>query len=562
MKNAPVSIHQSTRTLEKLADRIFISAVVGQVVLILVIFLLGLGAFVWNAEQDTLQKISSNMNEWSSSITEAVYVNSKTQSFRLEELPILSEFQKALMANGIEASVRVAECGRPQDREVEYPLRIGELALDHCVYAAPTESFALRGVLFGFALAVLSLLLSVTGWMFWRGRFKRRILEPLVESLERDARDAAVGKMASQIAHDIRSPLAALNIFMKDPGSMSEDRRVLLRSAITRIQDISNNILPAKQKKNVVSIESNLQMRTDLVTSLIETIVTEKRLQYRDAVETEIFLRLDKHSYGAFARVDFVEFQRVISNLIDNAVESLRESRGRVAVLVETLPEEVKISIVDNGRGIPADILPRLMVKGASFGKEGGSGLGLAHAKSQVEAWGGRIHLESRVGEGTKVSVILRRERAPKWFLEFLPVRSRSQVVVLDDDPSIHQIWIGRFQSSIPETNRPSQMLRFTSLVEADAYFNEKTLAEVDLFLVDYEFIGSKENGLSWIMRHNLASKSVLVTSRYEEPSIRSLCERIGLKLLPKGLAAYLPIGVDGVIVQEEVESTWARALP
>jgi len=42
----------------------------------------------------------------------------------------------------------------------------------------------------------------------WRGRFKRRILHPIVEGLEREARDAAVGKMASQITHDIRSAFA------------------------------------------------------------------------------------------------------------------------------------------------------------------------------------------------------------------------------------------------------------------------------------------------------------------------------------------------------------------
>jgi hypothetical protein len=56
--------------------------------------------------------------------------------------------------------------------------------------------------------------------------------------------------------------------------------------------------------------------------------------------------------------------------------------------------------------------------------------------------------------------------------------------------------------------------------------------------------VQEKETGLDLIERLGIASRSVLVTSRYEDPRIRARCERLGLGILPKGLAALVPVEV------------------
>jgi len=549
-----------SKDLARLADRIFISAVVGQVVLILLIFLLGLSLQAWNSDREAEQKIKSNFNEWAPSITEAVYVNSKTESFSLSDLPVLKDFENALKINGVSTKTRVANCGRGHELEKEFSLKIGEFDLDHCLYIERTDSFALKSVLFGFGLASLSLLLSVLGWLLWRGRFKSKILNPIVEGLEREARDAAVGKMASQIAHDIRSPLAALNIFMKDAGVLPEEKRVLLRSAVSRIQDIANNLLPAQrkmQKEMGAPVPTSLQPH--LLTSLVESIVSEKRLRYRDARNVEITFKLDEPAYGAFAKVDPVEFQRVISNLIDNAVEAIA-GKGRVVVLIENTPKKVKVSVVDNGRGIPANVLPKLMVKGASFNKAGGNGLGLAHARQTIEAWSGEIRIESEVDKGTKLSFILARESAPAWFLEEVRIGTE-KIVIIDDDESIHQTWLEKFRAA-GLTDLEKRIQRFYSLEEASRFLDmiEATRSQT-LFLVDYEFVGSSENGLAWILRHQLQANSVLVTSRHDEPAVKNLCEKMKLRLLPKSLSPIVPVRLGENTSLSEREDTWVRAL-
>jgi hypothetical protein len=60
--------------------------------------------------------------------------------------------------------------------------------------------------------------------------------------------------------------------------------------------------------------------------------------------------------------------------------------------------------------------------------------------------------------------------------------------------------------------------------------------------LIDYEFIGSLINGLDVIAEQQIASKSFLVTSRYEDMEIRARCEQLNLKIIPKSFSIHIPI--------------------
>ncbi|MBU0504356.1 hypothetical protein KJ708_00040, partial [bacterium] len=76
------------------------------------------------------------------------------------------------------------------------------------------------------------------------------------------------------------------------------------------------------------------------------------------------------------------------------------------------------------------------------------------------------------------------------------------------------------------------------------------------LFLFDYELLGSDKTGLQVIKELNIKENAILVTSHYEEEHIRSECARLGVKLLPKNLAGFVPISVIGcrlsVVVEEK----------
>src|SRR5690606_3675837 len=75
-------------------------------------------------------------------------------------------------------------------------------------------------------------------------------------SYERELRiSQSLGEMASQVAHDIRSPLAALNVLEKELKSLGEEQRLLVRSAINRITEIANNLLRQNRRVPEVIME-------------------------------------------------------------------------------------------------------------------------------------------------------------------------------------------------------------------------------------------------------------------------------------------------------------------
>ena len=103
---------------------------------------------------------------------------------------------------------------------------------------------------------------------------------------------------------------------------------------------------------------------------------------------------------------DLQRLQQVLTNLIDNALKYGRE-HGHVGISAATLPDQsVQISVTDNGPGIPADALARIFerfyrVDKARSREQGGTGLGLSIVKHIVQVHGGRLWVESRLGEGS-----------------------------------------------------------------------------------------------------------------------------------------------------------------
>jgi two-component system phosphate regulon sensor histidine kinase PhoR len=102
---------------------------------------------------------------------------------------------------------------------------------------------------------------------------------------------------------------------------------------------------------------------------------------------------------------------RMLSNLLDNAVKYNRPG-GSVRLRLERHDGHALVAVEDTGIGIPAESLPRIFErfyrvdKGRSR-EEGGTGLGLAIVKHVAQAHGGRVEVESRLGEGTAFRVVL-----------------------------------------------------------------------------------------------------------------------------------------------------------
>lgn len=366
-------------------------------------------------------------------------------------------------------------------------------------------------------------------------------------------------QVASQVAHDIRSPLSALEMIILTLHELPEDKRIIIRNAVNRIRDIANSLSSKKEKLDAshekhgspttqdTTLTSEARTAT-LLLPVLESMVTEKRIQYRNHLSIDIDFSQTKESYGLFANVQSNEFKRVISNLLNNAIESLTQHSGSVQVILTSTPnKEIEITITDTGCGIPTDILSKIGERGATFNKPTGSGLGLYHAKESIESWGGKLEVRSptntsKPNPGTQIIILLPMAEAPSWFVSQLTIKQGTRVVIFDDDQTIHQIWQGRLEHELPKNSRITT-IHISTAHELKKYYQENFVnLDQCIYLMDYEILNEPESGLKLIEDLGIQKDSILVTSRYEEPHIRTQCARLGVKLIPKPMAGFVPI--------------------
>ncbi len=374
--------------------------------------------------------------------------------------------------------------------------------------------------------------------------------------------------ITAQVSHDIRSPLSALTMLTGSLNEIPEAKRILVRSAINRITDIANNLLEQSKVKTLKVTKSinygdefknanqvtNQPLKTEkdlqlvLLPSLIDSLVSEKRIQFRDKSNLRIQAHLET-SYGVFVNVIPSELSRVLSNTLNNSIEAFDLNKlSTIDLAIETNhTQQVLIRIKDNGKGIPAHILEKLGAQGVTHGKEGtqsGSGLGIYHAKKTIEFFNGTYQIESVVDEGVTVILTLPKSSHPNWFVQSLNLKQCQTIVATDDDQSILEIWKQRFSHLINENQ--IILLTFSSGAQLGQWiFQNKVQSESTLYLIDYEFLGQPKNGLELIEEFKISHQSILVTSRYEEKKILNKCEELNVRLIPKGMAPLVPIEVQ-----------------
>ena len=235
----------------------------------------------------------------------------------------------------------------------------------------------------------------------------------------------AVSDMAAQVAHDIRSPLAALGAAAKGL-SLQEEQRTLIDGVIGRMNGIADDLL---RRYRAPGVAEGPKIETHGLAGLIEQVIAEKCLQHKDKPRVKI--EFYTAAGGLKAAVDAKELQRLVSNLVNNSIEAFA-GPGTVAVKLAAEDGKVVIEIKDDGKGIAPEILTKLGQKGGTHGKAGGTGLGLYHARTAAESWGGGLKIESAPGKGTTVVISLPAAARPAAGL---------RAVLLDDDALVHMNW-------------------------------------------------------------------------------------------------------------------------
>jgi signal transduction histidine kinase len=210
------------------------------------------------------------------------------------------------------------------------------------------------------------------------------------------AESEAYARVARQVAHDIKSPIAVLNILARQNTADLEARGAIDR-AITRIRDISRDLMDASKAKTRVTVEE--------VKSQLSEIVQEKKIEHPGFAD---LIELTAADGDGSVRLNAVEFRRILSNLMNNAIEASSDVQPRpIRAELSIAERALNVSIRDEGRGIPVELLPRLGKEEITDSKPGGTGVGLFHAAKTLEAWGGLLRISSKLGSGCEVVVSL-----------------------------------------------------------------------------------------------------------------------------------------------------------
>lgn len=364
-------------------------------------------------------------------------------------------------------------------------------------------------------------------------------------------------EIARQVSHDIRSPLSALNMVSSTLKEIPEETRLLVRSATQRINDIANDLLQRGTKSTSgISSEGvdqsgvNSKLGIEHIPILIDMIVSEKRMQFKKYENISIDFQLNfQESFLFFSSVNANEIKRALSNLMNNSIEAFDDHSGNTVIKLSRFQRKnkylIEIIVQDNGKGIPKHILDKLGQSGVTYGKENtqsGSGLGVYHAKKTIESFGGEFSIDSTEGKGTTVSILLPLAEAPDWFAQKINLAGKKYLVTLDDDSSIHQIWIERLSTA---AGLNIEHIKFQSGESFEKYVNSNiNRIKECIFLVDYELSNQAKTGFQIIEDLVIEKHSILVTSRYEDQDVLEKAKKLNLKILPKNLCGFVPLNL------------------
>lgn len=357
------------------------------------------------------------------------------------------------------------------------------------------------------------------------------IVEAFELKEEKNIAQKKLTTLAAQVAHDIRSPLAALNTCLRHLPQIPENQRILMRNVANRINDIANNLLH-QYRSGENEVSENLHVW--LLAPLVENIVSEKRLQF-EGQHIHLEEKISNTGFSTFSKFEPKEMKRLLSNLINNAAEAFHIPGGEITLTLDTRDESICLQIKDNGCGIPAEKLSEVLKMGVSF-KKNGSGLGLSYAKRAIESWGGTLQLHSIVGQGTTVDIQLPETIPPSWFTSEIIISPHVPIGILDDDQSVHDAWDQRLLAVANNLN----IYHFKTPQSFSEWYETKP-GPIQVFS-DYELLGEAETGLDVLEKLEIGSNGILVTSHYEDATIIQRCQSSHIRLLPKNLLAHIKI--------------------
>jgi two-component system sensor histidine kinase SenX3 len=244
-----------------------------------------------------------------------------------------------------------------------------------------------------------------------------RLVLALVEDRTRERRVEAVRRdFVANVSHELKTPVGAIRLLAEAVTDAADDPEAVQRFANRMLTESDRLSKLVQQIIELSRLQGHDPLETPVMVDLDAAVTTAVDTSAMEAAAKEITVESrGEHGLEVFGSQE--QIGAAISNLVANAV-AYSGSGSRVVVTTRAAGEQVQISVVDQGIGIPADEIERIFerfyrVDPARHRSTGGTGLGLAIVKHVAATHGGDVSVWSVEGQGSTFTLTLPRNSQP-----------------------------------------------------------------------------------------------------------------------------------------------------
>jgi len=249
-------------------------------------------------------------------------------------------------------------------------------------------------------------------------------------------------QFVSTVSHELRTPLTSISgalgiVNSGSLGDVPESMQKMLEIAKINSQRLNHLINDLLDMEKLVAGKMKFEMRSHSVKELIDEALTANR-----AFAESRAIRLSCNEFTElWVKVDNMRLHQVLNNYLSNAIKFSPEG-SQVTVDVERLNDRVRVSVIDQGEGIPEGFKDQVFGKFAQADssdkrKQAGTGLGLAISRELMEQMDGDVGFVSEPPNGASFWLELPIERGGEEVAEISVPQSMRRVLVIDDDAMI-----------------------------------------------------------------------------------------------------------------------------
>lgn len=218
-------------------------------------------------------------------------------------------------------------------------------------------------------------------------------------NLARAERLAAVGEVAAELAHEIRNPLAGIQMAFANFRSEIEEpqqleRLDMINGELKRVAVLLNDMLDQSRHHPEAAVNFN-------IVTLLRDLTALTRYQISPAIELEV-----QTTAEIIVHLPESMVRQALLNLLLNAADAIGQQSGKISLAVISNPQTLIVNVSDDGIGFPQEML-EYGIRPFRSSRQRGTGIGLAMVQRFVKSIGGSLKLSNHPPHGATVSLIL-----------------------------------------------------------------------------------------------------------------------------------------------------------